>query len=103
MSKEKEDLYKIIVTKNNRPDHLAIELYLDIERFSKEEKRSIVQIGYSYFTEKYKYSQRTIARKFVVLENLGLIKRSFTTETLPSGYRLTNILNLSLLERGKNE
>lgn len=103
MSKEKEDLYKIIVTKNNRPDHLAIELYLDIKRFSKEEKRSTIQIGYSYFTEKYKYHQRSIARKFIILEDLGLIKRSFTTETLPSGYRLANVLNLSLIKRGKNE
>lgn len=103
MSKEKEKLYKTVLTKNNRPDRLAIELYLDIKRFSKEEKQSTIQIGYSYFIEKYKYSQKTIARKFIVLENLGLIKRSFTTETLPSGYRLTNVLNLSLLKGGQDE
>jgi hypothetical protein len=101
VSKEKEDLYKIIVTKSNRPDRFAIELYLDIKRLSKKEKRSTIQIGYSYFTKKYKYSHHTIARKFVLLENLGLIKRVFTTETLPSGYRLTNILNLTLLEGGR--
>lgn len=103
MSKEKEELYKLIVTKNNRPDRFAIELYLDIKRLLKKEKQSIIQIGYSYFTKKYKYSQKSIARKFVLLENLGLIKRIFTTETLPSGYRVPNVLNLSLLNGGKDE
>ena len=103
MSKKKEDLYKIVVTKNNRPDRFAIELYFDIKELSKKKKQHTVQIDYSYFTKKYEYCQRSIARKFVLLENLGLIKRIFTTETLPSGYRVPNVLNLSVLKGGKNE
>ena len=101
MSKEK--LYKIITAKTGKPDYLAIELYLDIKNKLKKNNQSVLQIGYPYFTEKYKQCSRTIARKFALLEKLGLAKRSFTTEVLPSGNRLANILNLSLLEGGNNE
>lgn len=99
----RDELYKIVVTKNNRPDRLAIELYLDIKKLAQKEKKSTIQIGYSYFTKKYKYCQRSIVRKFILLEDLGLIKRIFTTEVLPSGYRVSNVLNLSLLNGGENE
>ena len=97
MSKEK--LYKIITAKTGRPDYLAIELYLDIKSQTKKSKSSI--FSYSNFTKKYKCSQDNIRRKLILLEKLGLVKRSFTKETLPSGYNLHNILNISLIEGGK--
>ena len=101
VSKEKEELYKTVLTKKGKPDLFAIYLYLDIK--AKLQIQSILETNYSYFANKYKCSTETIRKKFVLLENLGLIKRSFTTETLPSGYKVSNVLNLSLLNGGKNE
>jgi hypothetical protein len=101
MSKEKERLYQIILTPSQRRDYLAIELYLDIKDNLKKTNQSVFKTSYSYFTKKYKCSNENIRKKFVLLENLGLIKRSFTDEVLSSGYKVSNVLNLTLLSGGK--
>lgn len=97
----RDELYKIILTPSQRPDYLAIELYLDIKDNLGKNKQLIFKTNYSYFTKKYKCSNENIRRKFVLLENLGLIKRSFTDEISPSGYTANNVLNLILLEGGR--
>lgn len=97
----RDELYKIILTPSQRRDYLAIELYLDIKDNLKKNKQSIFKTSYSYFTKKYKCSNENIRRKFVLLENLGLIKRSFTDEISPSGYTANNVLNLTLLSGGR--
>lgn len=99
MSRDK--LHKIVLTPRQKPDYLAIELYLDIKNHLRKNKQSVFKTNYSYFTKKFKSSNETIRTKFVFLENLRLIKRSFTDEILPSGYKVKNVLNLSLLEGGR--
>jgi hypothetical protein len=97
----KEKLYKTVLTKTGKPDWLAISLYLDIKANLQSKKQSILKTSYSYFANKYKCSTETIRKRFVLLENLGLIKRNFTNEVLLSGYTTNNVLNLILLEGGK--
>lgn len=101
MSRDK--LYKIVVTPSQKRDYLAIELYLDIKDNLKKNKQSVLKTSYSYFTKKYKCSNENIRKKFVLLENLGLIKRNFTDEVLQFGYTAHNVLNLSLLKGGQDE
>ncbi len=99
MSKEK--LYKTILTKTGKPDLLAVDLYLHIKTNLQSNKQLILKKNYLYFANRYKCSAETIRKKFVLLENLGLIKRNFTDEVLPSGYKANNVLNLILLEGGR--
>lgn len=97
-AQSKSRLHKIVITKKGRPDHLAIELYLDIVAQIKKRKLLSFKTSYAYFIKKHRFSTESIRRKLVLLENLNLIRRTYATEVLPSGSKITNILTLFLLE-----
>lgn len=101
MRTNKADLYKTIVNDNGKTDYLAVFLYLDIKMEVKRNRNNIFKTSYSFLTKKYNYSQEQIRKKIVKLENLGLVQRAFTAEILPSGYKIHNVLTLSLKEVAK--
>ena len=58
---------------------------------------SVWQTTYKHFKEKFGFSQDTIRRKVVILENLGIIKREFRTVRF-CGTDFNNILFIVLLQ-----
>ena len=56
---------------------------------------NVWQTTYKHFKEKFGFSQDTIRRKFVILENLGIIKREFRTVRF-CGTDFNNILFIHL-------
>jgi len=89
-----EALYKLILTNKGKPDHVAIDIYLEARSWYKPKKTNIQgnivyssklkgygwQIGYEYLANKYGCTSETIRTKLVLLEKLGLLKRDFRTE-----------------------
>ena len=89
-----EALYDIILNESNKPDLLAIDIYIEARSWFKPKKTNIQdniiyssklngygwQIGYEYLANKYKRSKDLIRTKLVLLEKLGLLQRDFRTE-----------------------
>lgn len=100
-----EFLYKIITNKNGKPDHIAISIYVEARSWFKFKKTKVDgnviyssklkghgwQIGYEYFSKKYKCSADVIRKKLVLLEKLDLITRDFRTEYF-YGKRFNNLM-----------
>jgi len=89
-----EALYNIILTNKGKPDHVAIDIYIEARSWYKTKKTNIQgnivyssklsgygwQIGYEYLANKHKCTTELIRRKLVLLEKLGLLQRDFRTE-----------------------
>jgi hypothetical protein len=89
-----EALYNIILTNKGKPDHVAIDIYIEARSWYKPKKTNIQgnvvyssklsgdgwQIGYEYLANKHKCTTELIRRKLVLLEKLGLLTRDFRTE-----------------------
>lgn len=102
-----EILNKIIVNKKGKPDLLAIDIYVEARSWFKLKKTIVngnvlyssklkghgFQIGYEYFSNKYKVTSETIRTKLVLLEELGLLTREFRTEYF-KGKRFNNTMYL---------
>lgn len=100
-------LHKIITKKNGKPDLLAISIYVEARSWFKPKKTkangNVIyssklkgygwQVGYEYFVKKHHCSSDLIRTKFVLLEKLGLLKRTFKTEYF-YGKRFNNLMYL---------
>jgi hypothetical protein len=78
----KSQLNKVIVKKNNSPDHLAINIYWDTlchlyKRGRRTARTNGLYLNYGELSETHGVPLETIRKKFVKLEQLGLINRSF--------------------------
>jgi DNA-binding transcriptional ArsR family regulator len=107
---EREQLYDIIKTVTNKPDFLAIELYLKIlhefqEKASKKHNWEI-NICYHDLESHFNFVHDTIRRHLIRLEKLGLIKRELRTEEINGLFRARTmyikILKNKLIELPKN-
>ena len=95
----REALQKIIVTPTVRPDRFAVHLYLYI-RSQIRSYNAVLKTNYpDSMKANYCSSHESMRRKLKKLEELGLIKKSFSfVETLSPGCTNYNILNISLVE-----
>ena len=95
----KEVLQKIIVTPTGRPDRFAIHLYLYIRTQIQSRNSDVLKISYKDLMKaNYCFSQASMRSKLSRLQQLSLIEKSLSTEVLPSGRTIYNILNISLVE-----
>lgn len=104
-----EQLYSIIVNSKGRPDHLAIAIYSYLKSWFKPNRNNSLKKGdkfyvkdygfrtsYEELAKKYFCSKELIRQKIVLLEQLGLLSRSFRIEYDRCGIRKNNVLHLLL-------
>lgn len=96
----KKNIYNLITKKNDKPDLLAIQIYKDLKKEVSRSKDKTLIADYSYYVKKYNCSRDTIRKRFVLLEELGFIKRDFITLYYKKGLTINNLLSISLIVEG---
>jgi hypothetical protein len=107
---KREELYDIIKTGKNKPDFLAIELYLRIlhefEENTPKKHNWEINICYNDLESHFNFVHDTIRRHLIRLEKLELIKRELRTEEIDGFFRARTmyikILKNKLIELPKN-
>lgn len=97
----KKNLYNLITKKNGKPDLLAIQIYKDLKKEVSRSKDKTLLADYLYYVKKYNCSRDTIRKRFVLLEELGFIKRDFITLYYKKGITINNLLSISLIVEGR--